>query len=75
MTESEAKTLVEQHRKAGDLIEFCSAQLSKNIKDFDNLYANLKKNEIEELEKNSCNKTKKNLKKIIDIVNNIKETK
>ena len=52
MTESEAKTLVEQHRKAGDLIDFLLKTRDESFKDFDMLNKHWTKEE----EKENCDK-------------------
>ena len=48
MTESEAKTLVEQHRKAGDLIDFLLKTRDESFKDFDMLNKHWTKEEEKE---------------------------
>ncbi|MBR0032082.1 MAG: hypothetical protein IJP61_07330 [Treponema sp.] len=48
MTESEAKTLVEQHRKAGDLIDFLLKTRDENLKNFEMLIKHWTKEEEKE---------------------------
>ena len=46
MTEQEAKKLVEEHRKAGDLIDFCLKTRDESLENWNIILKNLKKDEV-----------------------------